>query len=359
MMESSTKRSGGVVFSEGLAEIQESVVSALQVHIAAIPKPEPRRVIILAGPSGVGKTSLSIALAERIGGEIISADSVQVYRGMDIGTAKISKEVRKKIPHHLIDVRNIDEPYHVCHFYKEAKEALQDILKRGRVPIVVGGTGFYIHALIYGPPLGPPSDATIRHMLDEELEKFGPELLFEQLEKNDPQYAATITPNDTHKVIRALEIIQISGKPVSAFSWKTRQQEPYFDFRCWFLTRPRDALYHDLDTRCDAMLAEGLLDEVLRLDRAGIRSNPTAAQAIGYKQTLEFLATAQTPADYEVFREAFRRACRHLAKRQYTWFRKEPLFRWLDLGKLTRQEVFEIIIGDLQQAGPALATDTP
>jgi tRNA dimethylallyltransferase len=343
-----------VVFSGDLAEEQarEGVVNLLQEQLVQIPKPTDARALIIAGPTGVGKTDLSCELAERLSGEIISADSIQVYRGMDIGTAKISKEVRKRIPHHLIDMVNIDEPYHVCHFYEDARAALHDILRRGRVPIVVGGTGFYIHTLIYGPPSGPPSDAAIRHMLEEELEKFGPELLFEKLEKADPTYAKTITQNDTHKVIRALEIMEISGKPVSSFCWKARTPEPYFDFRCWFLTRQRDELYHHLDARCDAMLEKGLLEEVVRLDRAGIRQNPTAAQAIGYKQTLEFLATAQTPADYEVFREAFRRACRHLAKRQYTWFRKEPLFRWLDLSKQGREEVLEVIISDFQQEAP-------
>jgi tRNA dimethylallyltransferase len=316
--------------------------------------PSFRRVIIIAGPTGVGKTALAIKLAERLGGEIISADSIQVYRGMDIGTAKVSKEERARVPHHLIDICDIDEPFHVVQFYTKAKTICQDILDRGKVPLVVGGTGFYIHALLYGPPAGPPSDVAKRKILQEDYEKFGIEPLFEKLQQFDPAYAQTITKNDIHKVIRALEIIEISGKPVSDFPWKKKPLEPYFDFRPWFLYIPRQKLYEILERRCDEMLKKGLLEEVVQLDRLGIRSNPTAAQAIGYRESLAFLDGAQTEEDYKTFKASFIRGTRHLAKRQFTWFRHEKIFRWLDLSCHREDEVLDLIIEDSKKKEPPL-----
>lgn len=325
-----------------------NVAMQVQEQLLSLFEATHRRVIVIAGVTGVGKTQVSIELAERIGGEIISADSVQVYRSMDIGTAKASLEDRKRVRHHLIDIKNLDESFNVVDFYEEAKACIQDIRVRGKVPIVVGGTGFYLHTLLYGPPSGPPTDAAIRAMLEKDVEKFGIEPLFEKLETFDPVYAATITKNDIHKVIRALEIIEVSGKPVSSFCWKDKKPEGYFDFRPWFFHMPRPALYQKLEHRCDEMLAKGFLLEVVRLDRAGIRRNTTARQAIGYKQVLEFLDTAQTEADYKRFVEAFKTATRHLVKRQCTWFRKEPLFRWLDISKYTKDELLELLISDYE-----------
>lgn len=308
-----------------------------------------RRAIIIAGPTGAGKTALSLKLAERLNGEIVSADSVQVYRGMDIGTAKISKELREQVPHHLIDVCDVTKPFNVVHFYEEAKRACLDIYIRGKVPIIAGGTGFYLHTLLYGPPCGPPANPEVRGFLNNEFEKFGIEPLFEKLKEFDPTYASTITKNDSHKILRALEIIEITGKPVSSFEWKERKLEHYFDFHCWFIHRPREILYSELEKRCDEMLAAGLLDEVVGLDRAGIRTNSAAAQAIGYKQSLEFLDTARTPEDYELFVRSFKTASRHLAKRQFTWFRKEPLFEWVDLSSRSLEDVAEMIAHDYEK----------
>jgi tRNA dimethylallyltransferase len=337
-----------------LNEPFQGVAVAFQEQLKKDFLPSFRRVIILAGPTGVGKTALSIKLAERLGGEIISADSMQVYRGMDIGTAKVSKEERMRVPHHLIDICDIDEPFHVVQFYTRAKTICQDILDRGKVPLVVGGTGFYIHALLYGPPAGPPSDGAIRKILQEDFEKFGIEPLFEKLQQFDSTYAGTITKNDIHKVIRALEIIEISGKPVSDFPWRKRPLEPYFDFRPWFLYIPRQGLYELLEKRCDEMLKKGLLEEVLKLDRLGIRSNPTAAQAIGYRESLAFLDGAQQEEDYKTFRTSFVRGSRHLAKRQFTWFRHEKIFRWLDLSSHSEEEVLDLIIEDYKKQDPPL-----
>ena len=177
-------------------------------------KNSKQKVIVLSGPTGVGKTKLSLLIAKVLGGEIISCDSMQVYRGMDIGTAKVSREDREHVPHHLIDIRDIHEGFNVTDFYREAHLAIQSILARGAVPIVVGGTGFYIHALLYGPPNGPASDFLLRHNLEMEIEEKGPSALYERLKMLDPEYAATITRNDRHKIVRALEIMSLSDKKV-------------------------------------------------------------------------------------------------------------------------------------------------
>ncbi|MBS0636309.1 MAG: tRNA (adenosine(37)-N6)-dimethylallyltransferase MiaA [Verrucomicrobia bacterium] len=311
-----------------------------------------KKVIILAGPTGAGKTAISLEVAEKLGAEVISADSMQVYRGMDIGTAKATLEERARVVHHLIDIRDISEPLNVKEYYEEAMCACRDILMRGRTPIIVGGTGFYLHSLLYGPPSGPGCNPEVRAMLQAEEERLGIDLLYDKLAKFDPEYAATISPNDRHKILRGLEIIEISGKKVSSFEWKERKQQSFFDFRPWFLHWPREILYKRLEKRCDDMLAYGLLEEVVKLDRAGIRNNYTASQAIGYRQTLDFLDSAQTPADYDEYVKRLKIASRHLAKRQFTWFRKEPDFRWLDLSEHPHEEVIDIIIKDFE-------TDTP
>ena len=334
-----------------LGRIFEHVAITVQEQVETFYKHGSKSVIVLAGTTGTGKTSFSLQLAEKIGGEIISADSMQVYRGMDIGTAKATVQERERIPHHLIDVRNITEPFNVKDFYQEAMQTCHEVINRGRTPMVVGGTGFYIHALLYGPPLGPPADPATRSLLAEEEARFGIELLYDKLCQLDPLYAATISRNDRHKILRALEIIEISGKKVSDFSWKTRTVLDVFDFRCWFLFLPRPILYKQLEKRCDQMLEQGLLQEVVKLDREGIRQNSTASQAIGYRQTLDFLATAKTEEDYKQYVQQLKQASRHLAKRQFTWFRKEPHFRWLDLAEHTRDEALEIVLSDFERDG--------
>lgn len=304
------------------------------------------KVIVLAGPTGVGKTSTSLELAKLLSGEIISADSMQVYRGMDIGTAKVSREIRQDIPHHLIDICNISEPFNVRTFFDAATQAMLDIGARGNIPIVVGGTGFYIHSLLFGPPAGPPSDQDVRILIEKEEEKFGPEFLYEKLAAFDPQYAKTITPRDRHKIVRGLEIIEISGQKVSDFGWRVRPKLSAFDFHCWFLHMPKEQLHDRLHMRCDQMLQEGFLTEVVELDRMGIRENTTASASVGYRQALEFLSSGRAPEDYERFVKEFKTASRHLAKRQFTWFRKEPDFHWVDISQLTQAQLIEMIADD-------------
>lgn len=334
-----------------LGKVFESVALNVQEELIEEAQYGSKKVIFLAGPTGAGKTAISIELAEKLGAEIISADSMQVYRGMDIGTAKATPEERKRVTHHLIDIRDISDPFNVKDFYEEAMLSCRDILNRGRVPIIVGGTGFYIHALLYGPPAGPACDPYVRATLQEEEERFGIELLYEKLLQLDPEYAVHISQNDRHKILRALEIIEISGRRVSSFEWKNRKPLSFFDYRAWFLYWPREILYKRLEKRCDDMLRYGLLEEVVQLDRAGIRRNRTASQAIGYRQTLDFLDTAKTIKDYETYVTNLKTASRHLAKRQFTWFRKETAFRWLNLAENATPEVIDIILKDFEQEG--------
>lgn len=308
-----------------------------------------KRILIISGPTAAGKTQLSLALAQAIGGEIVSADSCQVYRGMDIGTAKASPEERALVAHHLIDFLDLDDPFNVAEFYKEAQLVFRDIYSRGNIPIVVGGSGFYIHVLLYGPPSGPPSVPEVRGLLEKQMGELGAEVLYERLQILDPDYAATICENDRNKIIRALEIMALSEKKVSAFPKADKLQEQDYDFRCWFLYYSRERLYSRIEVRCDEMLQKGLLEEVKELDRQGLRGNPSAAQAIGYRQALAFLDSPQSERDFEHFVTQFKKASRHFAKRQFTWFRKEPLFRWLNIDEYPSERLKELILQDFEQ----------
>jgi tRNA dimethylallyltransferase len=305
------------------------------------------KVIIISGPTAVGKTKLSIAVAEAVGGEVVSADSMQVYRGMDIGTAKVTGEEKGTVPHYLIDIRNIDESFNVMDFYKEAHAAIKKVLTKGGVPIVVGGTGFYIHALIYGPPAGPPSVPEVRKDIEEQIEKQGTEALFEKLKEQDPDYAKTITGADRQKIVRALEIIALTNKKVSDFPKMQSEEIPY-DFRCWFLYASKEVLYPHIEMRCDEMIANGFIEEVRELDKQGLRKNSSASQAIGYRQCLDFLASEGSPDDFEVFVSSFKRASRRYAKRQFTWFKKEPLFRWLSVENVPLEKLVETVCQDYE-----------
>lgn len=325
-------------------------IPILQEELKKIFSPPSRnKVILLAGPTGVGKTAVSLQLAEYLDVEVISADSMQVYKGMDIGTAKANPVQREEVRHHLIDIRDITDPYNVAEFYEEAHRAILDILQRNAVPVVVGGTGFYLHALIYGPPQGPPSDPKVRQKIEKDYDNFGIEPLYEKMKMLDPNYASTITRNDVHKILRALEIMEMTGKPVSSFPWKGKQPNPYFDFHAYFLTLPKDRLYPLLSKRCDEMLQAGFLDEVVKLEEMGIRKNRSATQAIGYKQALEYLSSQKTPDDYDTFVKEFKKATHSLVKKQITWFRREKMFHWIDLSKHQSHEVAEMIANDYKE----------
>jgi tRNA dimethylallyltransferase len=313
------------------------------------PEKQKKRILVISGPTAAGKTELSISLAQALGGEILSADSAQVYRGMDIGTAKISPEQRALIAHHLIDIQEIDQPFNVAEFHKCAQEAFREITLRENVPIVVGGSGFYIHVLLYGPPLGPPSVREVRQQLEKQMKELGSEVLYERLQMLDPDYASTISEKDRHKIVRALEIMSLSERRVSDFPKATALQEQEYDFRCWFLYYPREKLNARIELRCDEMIRKGFLQEVRELEKKGIRKNSSASQAIGYRQALEFLNSPQTEDDLAHFALQFKKASRQYAKRQFTWFRKEPLFRWLNIEELPPERLKELILQDFEQ----------
>lgn len=314
--------------------------------------PLKKRIIVIAGPTAAGKTDISIALAQSIGGEVVSADSCQIYRGMDIGTAKASPEQRTLIAHHLIDICDIDEPCNVAQFSDYASNAIQEILDRDNVPIIVGGSGFYIHSLLYGPPLGPPSNKKVRQQIEHQMDNLGADALYAQLQALDPVYAETISNNDRHKIMRALEIMTLSEKKVSDFPKPKHLSEQKYDFRCWFLYHPKETLYSRIELRCDEMIRQGLLNEVRDLDTKGLRQNSAASQAIGYRQSLSFLDSPQTESDFEKFVSQFKKATRHFAKRQFTWFRKETLFRWLNVSELPPERLKELILQDFEQGFP-------
>jgi tRNA dimethylallyltransferase len=201
---------------------------------------------------------------------------------------------------------------------------------------------------LYGPPSGPPSVPEVRKALEKEMEQLGSEALYTRLVELDPQYAKSITKNDKQKIVRALEIITLTNKKVSKLSWKGRRKPQNYDFRCWFLHRPKDKLYERIEKRCDKMLRDGFLEEVKHLEKQGLRQNSSASQAIGYRQALDFLQTSQSPEEYQQFVKNFKQATRHYAKRQFTWFRKEPLFHWLDVDLHDHEIIFDIIKKDYE-----------
>ena len=309
-----------------------------------------RRVIVISGPTACGKTRLAIEVAQALGGEIISADSVQVYRGMDIGTAKPTLCERKGITHHLIDVCELTDLFSVVQFYEQAIVAIQEIFSRRRVPIIVGGTGFYLRALLYGPPQGPPASDAVRKKLKLQIDQLGLDMLYARLVAFDPQYARGVHRRDERRIIRSLEIIALTGKKVSDFP----QRMPSLALpssHCYFLYFPKDALAVRIEMRCDAMVASGLVDEVQHLDSKGLKDNPAAARAIGYRQCLAFLDSARTAEDWTQFVWQFKRASKKYAKRQLTWFRQYPCFRWVSCAEHTRQHVLEMICLDYIKNG--------
>ncbi|MDP1835896.1 MAG: tRNA (adenosine(37)-N6)-dimethylallyltransferase MiaA [Chlamydiales bacterium] len=306
------------------------------------------KVIIIAGPTACGKSDFAMMLAKHMGGEIISGDSMQVYRGLDIGTAKATQQDRLEVPHHLIDICDVTQPITVMDFYDVAVKAIQGVIERKAIPIVVGGSGFYLHALLYGPPAGPPPVPQVRQLLEAELEQDGAEALYDRLKTLDPEYAQGITRNDKHKIIRGLEIIAVTGQKVSSMPWKGRCPPHKFDFHCWFLHRPKDILYKRIEKRCHKMIEMGFLQEVEALEHQ-IRENSAASQAIGYRQALEYLASQRSQEDMDNFMRQFLQASRHYAKRQFTWFRREPLFRWLDVDILDFENAMELVMKDYER----------
>jgi tRNA dimethylallyltransferase len=292
------------------------------------PKPS---LVIISGPTCVGKTDVAIALAEPLGGEIISADAMQVYRYMDIGTAKPTRQEQARVPHHLIDVVEPNELFSAALFKTMADAVIRDLHQKGRPIFVVGGTGLYIKALTRGLFPAQQQDGLIRKRLRGEAETLGLDALHQRLQEVDPAAAARIHPNDTYRIIRALEVHQVTGRPISHY----QKVHGFLDFRYTILkiglTPDRNILYDWINRRVDLMLASGLLEEVNWLLDQGYPSTLKSMRSIGYRHMTDYLR-GRTPWDETV--RLFKRDTRRYAKRQLTWFRADPEILWLEPGQI-------------------------
>ena len=305
-----------------------------------------RPLIILTGPTAVGKTELSISLAKRIGGEIISADSMQVYRHMDIGSAKIRAEEMEGVPHHLIDVLEPSEPFHVVRFQQMARTAMEEIYSRGHIPVITGGTGFYIQALLYDIDFEDTcEDEEYRAGLEKFADEQGAMALHDLLREADPQAAEEIHFNNVKRVIRALEYHHLTGRMISAHNEEQRRKESPYEFFYFVLNRERGLLYRRIEKRVDLMIEQGLLDEVARLKEMGYDRSYVSMQGLGYKEILAYLDKEMT---LEEAVDTIKKGTRHFAKRQLTWFRRERDVIWLDMDKLSTEDALNEITGRME-----------
>ena len=285
-------------------------------------------LIVLTGPTAVGKTELSIRIAERYGCEVISADSMQVYKYMDIGSAKIRPEEMRGIRHYLVDVLRPEEEFSVYRFVRMAKQAMDEIYSHGKIPLIVGGTGFYIRALLYDAEFTEESaDSEIRARLEQIASEIGPEALHERLREVDPESAKIIHANNVKRVIRALEFYEQNKSPISAHNEEQRAKESPYNFLYFVLNMDRSVLYDRIEQRVDQMVSEGLKAEVERLRDMGYSREFVSMQGLGYKEYLDHLSgeISEEEAIYRIKRDT-----RHFAKRQLTWFRRERDVIWLE-----------------------------
>ena len=286
---------------------------------------EKKPLIILTGPTAVGKTELSIELAKAVNGEILSADSMQVYEYMNIGSAKIRPEEMQGVPHYLIDDLKPWDEFHVVRFQQMAKKAMEQIYANGHIPIVVGGTGFYIQALLYDIDFtGTAQDDTYRAELENLVKEKGAVYLHNMLRKVDPKSAEDIHANNVKRVIRALEYYRQTGQKMSEHNEEERRKESPYEFVYFVLNAPREQLYARIDRRVDQMIEEGLVDEVKHLKELGCTKEMVSMQGLGYKEILAYLDGKYDTAVYTIKRDT-----RHFAKRQLTWFRRERQVTWI------------------------------
>lgn len=293
---------------------------------------EKKPLIILTGPTAVGKTKASIGLAKAIGGEIISADSMQVYRHMDIGSAKITKEEMADVPHYLIDVLEPEEEFHVVRFQQMAKAAMTDIYSRGKIPIIVGGTGFYIQALLYDIDFTEnEGDSVYREKLEALAKEKGAAYLHGQLAMVDPKSAEEIHANNIKRVIRALEFYHQTGQKISEHNERERQKESPYQFCYFVLNDRRECLYERIDQRVDQMIRNGLVQEVQTLKEKGCTKQMVSMQGLGYKEIFSYL---EGDCSLEEAVYIIKRDTRHFAKRQLTWFKRERDVIWVQKDEL-------------------------
>ena len=296
------------------------------------------RLIVIAGPTASGKTALGIALAERLGGEIVSADSMQIYRGMDIGTAKASAEERAAVPHHMLDIAEPGEDYSVSRYVAEATAVCRELLRQGKQPVVVGGTGLYIDALLAGTSFAAAEeDRALRGALAGEYDRLGGEKMLERLRGVDPERAGKLAPSDKRRIIRALEIYAVTGESMTEHDRKTRLQAPAFEALYAVLHfTDRAALYARIETRVDRMCERGLFEETEALLRRGVPEESTCMQAIGYRQAA---AALRGECSREEAVAMIKQGTRRYAKRQLTWFRRREDALWLEADRMTTEEM--------------------
>ncbi len=289
-------------------------------------------LLIIAGPTAVGKTAVSVALAKRLGGECISADSIQVYRGLDIGSAKATVDEMEGVAHHLIDVMEPSEPYDVVLFREMAERAAEKIYQKKHLPILTGGTGFYIQAMLYAIDFreeDTEKEERIRQSLEEKArEPGGPMALYEELSRLDPDSALAIHPHNLRRLIRALAFYHLHQFPISAHNEAERRKKPRFDQQFFVLFDKRELLYERIDKRVDRMIAEGLLDEAEKLWKLGLPERFPSMQGIGYKELMDYFNGKKT---LEESIALIKQKSRNYAKRQLTWFRREPSAIWVNI----------------------------
>ena len=288
----------------------------------------PPKILVIVGPTASGKTRMAVELAQRHNGEVISADSMQIYRTMDIGTAKPTQEEMGGIPHHMIDVADPEEDFSVARYVEMAARCVDDVLARGKLPIVAGGTGLYIDSLLSGRTFAPFSpDSALRGELEREMADKGGAAMLEELAKVDPEAAQRLHPNDHKRIIRALEVYRSTGKTITQHNRETQAIPPRYDALTIGLAfQDRQAMWRRIDQRVDEMVAAGLEDEVRRLLTSGISPKCTAMQAIGYKEFTQALSGEMT---WKEAAELVKLRSRQYAKRQLTWFGRNPNTRWV------------------------------
>ena len=311
---------------------------------------EKKPLIILTGPTAAGKTSLSIELAKSIGGEIISADSMQVYKKMDIGTAKIRPEEMQGVPHYLIDELDPSEEFNVVAFVEKSKEAMKKIYAAGHIPIIVGGTGFYIQALLYDIDFSQHEDKeSYRKELEQLAKEKGKEYLYEILKKKDPEYATITHCNNVKKVIRALEYYKETGKKLSEHNEEQRQKESPYNFAYFVLYHDREELYDRINRRVDLMMEDGLLFEVESLIKEGYTKNLVSMQGLGYKEFFDYFDGRMTLEDTV---DKIKKDTRHFAKRQLTWFRREKEVIWLNKKEYEQEkDLLDSVLNIIEEKG--------
>lgn len=285
------------------------------------------RIVVIAGPTGIGKTGFAVRAAERFDGEIVGADSMQIYRYMNIGTAKPDQEEQALARHHLIDIVDPDEPFDAAAYIREADRAIQDITERGKTPIVAGGTGLYIRALVHGLYGGRAPDPSVMEKLEAELSARGPEWLHDKLARIDPLLARTLHPNDTFRVTRALEVFESTGTVKSDFLKDHNFEDQRYDCMKIGLCMDRSLLYERINRRVDQMIAAGLTDEVKSLLEMGFSADLKSMQSIGYRHIIEYF---EGKTDFDEAVRTLKRDTRRFAKRQFTWFSKERNLIWIE-----------------------------